>query len=298
MASAREIQLRMKSIKDTKKITSAMYMISSSKLKRARTMLEATETHFYAIQNAIARMLRHFPDLEHPYFGHKVAEKDRKVGYLIVTADKGLAGAYNHNVLKLAQEEMEKSDIDRLYVVGEIGRHYFEHKKIEIDETFRYTVQNPSIHRARVIAGRMIAMYNSGELDEIHLIYTKMLNSMESEAESYQILPLKKKEYRLDVDEAMIEVPEDIEYLPSPNAVLENLVPNYVTGLMYGALVEAYASEQNARMMAMESATDSATDMIRELSIQYNRVRQGAITQEITEVSSGAKAQKKKNQSW
>ncbi|MBQ7432139.1 MAG: ATP synthase F1 subunit gamma [Lachnospiraceae bacterium] len=292
MASAREIQSRMKSIQDTKKITSAMYMISSSKLKRVRTMLEATETHFYAIQNAIARMLRHFPDMEHPYFGHNVPEKDRKVGYLIVTADKGLAGAYNHNVLKLAQEEMEKSDIDRLYVVGEIGRHYFEHKKIEIDESFRYTVQNPSIHRARIIAGRMIALYNSGELDEIHLIYTKMLNSMESEAESYQILPLKKKEYHLD---STVEVPEDIEYLPSADAVLENLVPNYVTGLMYGALVEAYASEQNARMMAMESATDSATDMIRELSIQYNRVRQGAITQEITEVSSGAKAQKKKS---
>lgn len=293
MASAREIQGRMRSIQDTKKITSAMYMISSSKLKRARTVLETTETHFYAIQGAIARMLRHFPEMEHPYFGRKIPYSDRKVGYLIVTADKGLAGAYNHNVLKLAQEEMEKSDIDKIFVVGEIGRHYFEHKKIDFDGSFRYTVQNPTLHRARIIAGRLLELYKSGELDEIHLIYTKMLNSMESQAESYQVLPLVKKDYHLD---SSVEVPDDIEYMPSAEAVLENLVPNYVTGLIYGALVEAYASEQNARMMAMESATDSANDMIRELSIQYNRVRQGAITQEITEVSSGAKAQKKKKQ--
>lgn len=292
MASAREIQGRIKSIQDTKKITSAMYMISSSKLKRAKTLLDAADDHFYAIQNSIARMLRHFPDIEHPYFGHEISnQKKPRTAYIVVTADKGLAGAYNHNVIKLAQESMARSERNILYVVGEIGRHYFEHKKIRIDEEFRYTVQNPSIHRARMIAGRMIELYNSGNVDEVYLIYTRMVNSMESVAESYQILPLKKVRYDFDIG---VDVPDDIEYLPSPEAVLENLVPNYVTGLIYGALVEAYASEQNARMMAMESATDSATDMIHELSVQYNRVRQGAITQEITEVSSGAKAQKKK----
>lgn len=294
MAGAREIQSRMKSIQDTKKITSAMYMISSSKLKRAKVLLDAADDHFYAIQNAIARVVRHFPDIEHPYFGHKVFDKKNvRSAYIVVTADKGLAGAYNHNVIKLAQEQMGQSENNILYVVGEIGRHYFENKKIKIDEQFRYTVQNPTIHRARMIAGRMIELYKSGEVDEVHLIYTRMINSMESEAESYQILPLKKVKYEIDLG---IDVPDDMEYLPSPEAVLENLVPNYATGLIYGALVEAYVSEHNARMMAMEAATDSATDMIRELSVQYNRVRQGAITQEITEVSSGAKAQKGKQQ--
>ena len=295
MANAREIQSRMKSIKDTMKITNAMYMISSSKLKKAKETLMATEPYFYTLQMAIGRILRHMSDEEvhNVYFDERkdIQEKDRKKGYIVVTADKGMAGAYNHNVIKLAEEHMNESEHPVLFVLGELGRHYFTKQHMPIEEAFHYTVQNPSMNRARNISERILEMYKAGQLDDVYIIYTKMNGPIQTETEMLQLLPLKKHEF----GPAPIGVPlENIEMQPSPEAVMEHIVPNYVAGFVYGALVESFASEHNSRMMAMEAATNSAKDMLRMLEIEFNRVRQAAITQEITEVISGAKAQKKK----
>lgn len=296
MAAAREIQARIKSIQDTMKITSAMYMISSSKLKKARKNLENTEPYFDELQNTIARIVRHLPEMEHQYFEtEETAEKpDKKRGYIVITADKGLAGAYNHNVVKLTEKCLREGKENLLFVAGELGREYFTRHGIPVDTDFRYTVQNPNLTRARDISEKVLSMYKDGNLDEVYVIYTQAVNSMKVEARIQRLLPLQKAEFKMAVPVDVYV--EDIRMVPSAANVLNNVVPGYVTGFIYGALVESFCSEQNARMMAMESATENAEKMLKELRMTYNRVRQGAITQEITEVIAGAKAQKKKKQ--
>lgn len=304
----KEIQDRMKSIKDTMKITNAMYMISSAKMKKAQKTLRDTEPFFYTMQDAISRILRHAPDMEHLYFDSQAQEqkpqKDKKIGYLVITGDKGMAGAYNHNVLKIAEQELQKEGERILYIFGELGRHYFAKKKdVQVDTSFRYTVQNPTIHRARMIADRMSELYRSGELDEVHIIYTSMENAVSMETKCWQLLPLKREGFgsrklRISQKELQHELMtvrnEVIEMSPSAEDLLDSIVPNYLVGTIYGCLVESYCSEHNSRMMAMEASTKNAQQMLSELSILYNRARQAAITQEITEVIGGARAQKRK----
>ena len=295
MASAREIQSRIRSVKDTMKITNAMYMISSSKMKKAKKVLEDTEPYFYNMQAAIARILRHVPDLQHPFFSvrHLVPREDRKIGTIVVTGDKGMAGAYNHNITKMTDEFMEGPGHHKLYVLGVVGRQYYSRKKADVDGSFRYTVQKPTMHRARVISDEIVRAFLERELDEIHIIYTQMQNAAVMEPVNMQLLPLKKANFTPS-QIPMGTLQEEIEMFPSADAVLDTIIPNYLTGVIYGCLVEAYASENNARMTAMQSSTDSAKKMLADLSIRYNRARQAAITQEITEVISGAKAQKRK----
>lgn len=293
MAGAKEIQTRMKSIQDTMKITNAMYMISSAKLKKARKNLENTEPYFQMLQGTIARIVRHLPEIEHRYFESEQEEKaDKKRGYIVIAADKGMAGAYNHNIMKLAEEQMQKGQENLLFVIGELGRAYFSQHQIPIYQQFHYVVQDPTIDRARDISQKVISMYDAGELDEIYVIYTHSLNSMTEEARIKRLLPLRKK-VLINADLSDV-YSEDIRLVPSPEAVLESMVPDYVTGFLYGALVESFCSEQNSRMMAMQAAADNAQKMLHELEILYNRVRQAAITQEITEVIAGAKAQKRR----
>ena len=291
MANTKEIQNRIKSIKDTQKITNAMYMISSSKLKKARTDLENTEPYFYTLQVALARMLRHVPEMEHLYFDSRegIKEEDRRRGYLVITADKGMAGAYNHNVIKIAEQELAAHPNSELYVVGQVGRHYFAKKGVPIDIHFQYTAQNPSLHRARVIADKMLENYENGDIDEVYIIYTNMKSSVVVEPQMIQLLPMKRTDFA-GVPADVFH--EEITMEPSPKAVLDRIVPNCVMGYIYGALVESFCSEQNSRMMAMDSATKSAKEMLDDLNIKYNRARQAAITKEITEIAGGARAQR------
>ena len=290
MANTKEIQKRMKSIQDTMKITSAMYMISSAKLRSAKQKLENTEPYFYSLQ---ARLLRHIPDAKSRYFNQheEIPDNEKKRGYIVITADKGLAGADNHNVIKMAHELFAQGENNKLFVVGELGRQYFAKEGLAVDSEFHYTVQNPTLHRARVITDRVMELYDAGELDEVYIIYTKMENSVTMETEKMRLLPLEKEKFM----QTPIDIyQEEIKAETSMEDILYHIVPNYVTGFIYGALVESFASEHNSRMMAMQTATDSAKDMLQMLSIEYNRVRQAAITQQITEVIGGAKAQKKK----
>ena len=296
MANTKEIQKRMKSINDTMKITNAMYMISSMKLQHARKKLADTEPYFYSLQQAFSRILRHIPELESIYFKEteNIPREKKRIGYVVITADKGLAGAYNHNVIKLAHELFEEGGQNKLFVLGELGRHYFSKEGLPVDTQFHYTVQNPSLHRARMITDRVLELYQKNELNEVYLVYTRMENSVVVTAEKRKLLPLSKESFSVKVPADVYQ--EELKVEPSWDEVLNSLVPNYVNGFIYGALVESYASEHNSRMMAMQSATDSAKQILAQLTIEYNRVRQAAITQEITEVISGAKAQKKKKE--
>ena len=176
--------------------------------------------------------------------------------------------------------------------MGELGRDYFIQHKIPVYKEFHYTVQDPNMSRARDIADCILSLYDERKLDEIYVIYTYSVNSMQVEAKLQRLLPLK-KEALAAVDLSDVYA-EDIRMIPSAEDVLNHVVPAYVAGFIYGALVESFCSEQNSRMMAMEAATDNAEKILKELQITFNRVRQGAITQEITEVIAGAKAQKKR----
>lgn len=293
MANAREIQARMKSIKDTMKITNAMYMISSSKLQKARKDLKNTQPYFSTMQEALAKILELSPETGNMYFDKReyLSSKERKQGYIVVTADKGMAGAYNHNVIKIAEKEGLSDNENMLFVVGQVGRKYFEKKNIPIDINFKYTAQNPNMNRARYISEKVVELFKEEKLDEVYIVYTRMENSVTFNAEIKQLLPLKRNKITFDGSENHYE---KCTFLPDIDTVFEHIVPNYVAGFVYGALVESYCCEHNARMMAMQTATDAAKDMLKNLGIQYNRARQAAITQEITEVIAGAKAQKKK----
>ncbi|MBR1864956.1 MAG: ATP synthase F1 subunit gamma [Lachnospiraceae bacterium] len=310
MANTKEIQNRIKSIQDTMKITRAMYMMSSMKLRKARQKLENTEPYFYGLQEQISGILSHFPDMQHQYFDNSSNGQNQSVkkkGYIIITGDKGMAGAYNHNILKEAQRLCGDAEERHLFVVGELGRRHFEGQGEPVDPQFHFSANNPSMHRARVMTEYIVELYKEKQLDEVYIIYTRMINSMKEDVEVQQLLPLKTHEF---IKQEMIEnshkgegnydkealdrVDDWFLIYPSPKKVLEKLVYNYVTGFLYGALVEGSASEENARMLAMQSATDNAEAMLKELSMEYNRVRQAAITQEITEVIGGAKALRKK----
>ena len=243
----------------------------------------------------MSRILRHLPEMHSEYFRDPNAVIDEHTirrAYVVVTADKGMAGAYNHNILKLAEEHIQNDKNAKLYVIGEIGRHYFQQKKLPIAHQFHYTIQNPTLSRARNISETLIDAYRTKKVDEIYLVYTSMKNAMTEEAQFMRLLPLERPDFM--IKDIPVDLPmEHIAMKPSPEAVMGQIVPDYIVGYIYSALVEAYASEQNARLMAMQAAADNASAILQELGTLYNRARQAAITQEITEVIAGAKAQKK-----
>ncbi len=293
MANTKEIKDRINSIKETQKITNAMYLISSTKLKKARKSLDQNEPYFIRMQNMVNRIQRHLPNISNPYFRSfsEIPEEEKTVAYLVITADKGLAGAYNHNVLKLTEGELKKHKNTKLFVVGELGRQYFENRHIPVDEQFHYTAQNPSLHRSRMISYKMLELFTKGEIHELYIVYTIMVNSMTTQPVMQKLLPF-------EPFKPNVEIPLDIErevwhLQPSPDAVINAIVPSCTNGYIYSALVESFCSEQNARMMAMQAANKSANSILHDLGIQYNRVRQAMITQEITEVCSGARALRK-----
>ncbi len=294
MANMKEIKERIGSIRDIMKITNAMYLISSSKLKRARAALDATEPYFDNIRYTIHHILKHTDEFSHPYFdrGKDKPADERICGFLVVTGDKGLCGAYNHNILKLADEELNKHKNTCLFALGSVGRAYFERTGRNVDAEFLYSAQDPALWRARRISEAVTDMFLKGRLDEVYIIYTDMEKSVEV-PKVIKMFPLDREEF------AEYDVPEEHRHTtavfePSPEAVMDTLVPNYAKGLIFGVLTEAFCSEQNSRMTAMDSATTSAKEMIAGLTLDYNRARQAAITQEITEIVSGARSQHKK----
>ena len=292
MASITEIRSRMRSVEQTLKITNAMYLISSAKVKKARKQLSEVEPYFDRLAKTILDIFRHSPDLQHRYIeGHHKPKEERKTGFVVITGDKGLAGAYNHNVLKLAESYLARKKDPTLFLIGQMGRHYFEKKNISIDGEFMYTAQDPTLERAREIVDTLVGLFEQGALDDIYLVFTHTYSAMRMEPEIIKLLPLDRAmlSARRGLSEAD-QYRDVVRYEPSKEAVLDVLVPGVLKGYMFAALVESFCSEQNARMTAMDTASDSAKEMLSALSLEFNRARQGAITQEITEIAGGAAA--------
>ena len=292
MAGITEIRGRMRSIQQTLKITNAMYLISSAKVKKARKQLQEVEPYFDRLAKTILDIFRHSPQQQHRYIeGHHKPKEERKTGFVVITGDKGLAGAYNHNVLKLAESYLARKQDSTLFLIGQMGRHYFEKKNIPIDAEFMYTVQDPTLDRAQDICDTLVDLYERGALDEIYLVFTHSYSAMRMEPEIIKLLPLDRAmlSARRGLSEAD-QYRDVVRYEPSPEAVLDVLVPGVIRGYIFAALVESFCSEQSSRMSAMDSASESARDMLKTLSLEFNRARQGAITQEITEIAGGAEA--------
>ena len=232
--------------------------------------------------------------MDSPYFypPDREPELEGTYGCLVITADKGLAGAYNLNVLKKAQQLLESHSDMKLFVVGEYGRRYFAQRKIPIERMFLYTAQNPTLERAREISSLLLEQYDAGLLKKIFVVYTDMENGMSTQACSTRLLPFHRTYFATPEKEKKVAVP--FEFQPSISAVLDGIMHSYLTGFIYSALIDSFCSEQEARMTAMDAANRNAEELLGDLSLQYNRVRQAAITQEITEVTAGAKAQRKK----
>lgn len=294
MANTKKIKNRIDSVKDTQKITNAMYLIASTKMRKAKSELDCTRPYFSALQGEIKRIFRTAGDVESKYFypvdGSSML--DGTYGVLVITADKGLAGAYNQNAIREAQRLLESHQDTKLFVVGEYGRHFFAQHHIPIERSFLYTAQNPTMQRAREISSLLLGMFEQGLLDKIFVVYTDLKNGLSAEAVSTRLLPFHRMQFADTSKEKEVTAP--FEFFPSIGAVLDNVMQSYISGFIYSALVDSFCSEQNARMTAMNSANQNAQKILDDLTVQYNRVRQAAITQEITEVSSGAKAQKKK----
>lgn len=297
MATTKEIKNRISSVKDTQKITNAMYLIASTKLRKAKSELDRSRPYFNALRGEIKRIFRISENVESRYFYPVTGEHELpgSYGYLVITADRGLAGAYNQNVIKEAIRLMGEHENPKLFVVGEYGRHYFMSRNIPIEKSFLYTAQNPTIHRAREIGQLLLELFGKGELSKIFIIYTDMQGAIDSQVCSTRLLPFHRAQFIVpDSQEKTVKIP--FEFVPSTQKVLDSIVPSYVTGFIYSALTDSFCSEQNARMNAMDSANRNAQKLLDELSVQYNHIRQSAITQEITEVSSGAKSMRKKRQ--
>lgn len=293
MASMSEIRTRISSVQDTMKITNAMYLISSAKLRKAKSGHEKVSPYFRLLQQTIADILTRCPDLEEDFFEETsprtIPENGKRRTIIVISSDKGLAGSYNHNVFKKVEELIADDSENTLILVGHMAVNYFKNfKNVTIDAKHIYPAADPAMYRARDIAEHVIGQFLENEVDEVYVAYTDMINSMSFETQTKRIMPLSTKMFE------NIEVGENLRepvFSPSPEAVIKHVAPNYIKGLIYGAMVESYACEQSARMTAMDNATTNAKDMIRELSLAYNRERQAAITQEITEIVGGASAQ-------
>ena len=291
MSDIREIKSRMKSVADTEKITKAMYMISSSKMRKAKADLERTRPHFDALNNEIKRIFRSKSKIDSPYMYPADGSHDLPgaYAYIVVTSDKGLAGFYNHAVIKEFESQMTDHE-SRYFMVGDYGCKYCETYGIPYEDKFRFSADNPTMRRTREMAEQILTEYDEGRISKIFLIYTDLENSLSQRARTVRLLPFHRKDFTDEKDIPNVH----FDFFPSPEKVLENIVRSYVAEYLYSALVDSYCCEQSARMNAMDEADRNATNLMTELNLEYNHARQSKITSEITEIAAGARALKKK----
>ncbi len=295
MADASEIKARIESIKETKKVTDAMYMISSVKMRRAKKEVENTTPYFEALKDQIYDLFKYIPETKNRYFHSPLPEGrlHARHGILLITSDKGLAGNYNHAAMKVTEAYMKRHPETLLFIVGEYGRQYCRSKKIPYETNFQYSSVLPSVWEASKICIDLLDYYNNGRLDEIDIIYTDYQGSRPNECKQNCLLPLDKSRFRTSTRNVDYLYPEK-EFFPDADTVLSGIIPSYLTGFIYSSLVDSYCSEQEARMTAMSTAGKNAEEMLKQLKAQYNSIRQAAITREMIEITSGAKALKAK----
>lgn len=293
MPTAAEIRSRINSINETKKVTDAMYMISSVKMRRARRELENTAPYFRALRQELGELLHYLPENKSPFFRLPDSEHPFGRALLLITSDKGLAGSYNQTAIRAAEELLRQEEDLMLFIVGEYGRQYFQSRHAPISPHFSYAAIFPTVRQAQHICVDLLDEYKRGRLQRLEIVYTHYHAGRPGEPKTRTLLPLDRSDF---YDASGIENAYGKEYIPSPEAVLDGVVPSYLTGFIYSALVDSYCSEQEARMTAMQSAGKNAEDMLSQLQKQYHSIRQAAITREMTEITAGAKALRRKRE--
>lgn len=283
MASMRDIKRRKGSIQSTQQITKAMKLVSTVKLQKARSRAEQTNPYSSYMYQTVSSMLAKSGNIDHPYLK---AGKSGAKAVVVITSNRGLAGGYNSNVIKLLTDSPLPKEEVRVYAVGGKGKEALERRGYRIQEDDSYIIESPSYADAAALCARVLAAYTAGEIGEIYLAYTHFKNTVVHEPKLMKLLPVE-----LDENDGGAAEPDVLmNYEPSEEEALDMIIPKYITSLFYGALVEAAASENGARMQAMDSATSNAEEMISDLTLKYNRARQGSITQELTEIIAGASA--------
>lgn len=284
MNSVSEIRHHIRVIGDISKITRAMYLIASSKMKRAMSMHDQNLTFFNQVRAGIRFIL---DTAGGPINNRFFRERGTRAAYLVISADKGLCGGYNSQILKMALDVMQDSGHTtvKLYTVGHMGTDYFLRRGYEPEAQYQHVIQDPSLRNARRLTTKLIELFLSEQVDEVYVIYTMLGSGGVLKPTVLRLLPL------LPVDFASTEPIHakvaGFEFFPSPEAVAEAMAHDYLMGLVYSALAQSYASENRARMTAMDNATRNAGEMLDKLRLQLNHVRQDAITQEISEIMAG-----------
>lgn len=286
MASLKEIDSRISSTKKMKQITKAMNMVSNSKLRRAEENTKSFRPYMEKMQDAITAVAGASKNSNHPMLQQRDV---KKVGYLVITSDRGLAGAYNANILRTLindiNERHQSSDEYELLVLGRTGVEFLEYRDYEIRDTLLQVPDQPSFNEIQTLAKKAIDMYNNEDIDELKIYYNHFVNILESKPSSKTVLPLSPE----DSSQGQGQM-SSYEFEPDKESILSVILPQYVESLIYGTILDAKASEHASRMTAMKNASDNATELIDDLSLEYNRARQAEITQQITEIVGGSAA--------
>ncbi|SCG81863.1 F-type H+-transporting ATPase subunit gamma [Proteiniborus sp. DW1] len=281
--SMKDIKRRIKSVGGIKQITKAMELVSSAKLRKARQRLEMSRPYYQTLVRSIQEILSSTTGIKHPLLEKREVKNK---AFIVITGDRGLAGGYNGNVIRLAESLIGDKERDVILAVGQKGRDYFRRRKYNIAGEFLNISEEPHFIDASSIGSLAIELYEEGKVDEVNIIYSRFKSAMSQEPAVLKLLPAE------GIGEEEQGTKTLVEYEPSPEVVLDYLIPKYIHSAIYGALIESSASEQGARRVAMEAATDNAEEMIENLELSYNRARQASITQEISEIVGGAEALK------
>jgi F-type H+-transporting ATPase subunit gamma len=286
-SSTRDIKRKIRSVNSTMQITKAMEMVATAKLKRARDRMDITKPYFETVTEAVQDILGADNSIRTRYIASDKAIE--KTLFIVITSDRGLCGGYNVNAVKKTLESVQDKSKAKFLVIGRKAYDAFARGGFDVVDTFLNISESPEHIHALQIAKIALKLFNDGEVDAIQLVYTRFASTISQVATSLQVLPIERPEVKSIKDEAPVDF---VEYEPSPEAVLHFIVPKYLESTIYGGLIESAASEQAARRVAMESASDNAEEIIAELVLSFNQARQAAITQEITEIVGGAEALK------
>ncbi len=282
----RDIKRQIKGIQNTKQITKAMEMVAASRLRSSQRAAEASRPYSDKIKEVISNIAAGSKGIKHPMLESR---EIKKTGYFVISSDRGLAGGYNANMLRSLMETIRtkhKSENDyTVFVIGRKGRDFFKKRNIAVAQEVTGLSDSPQFADIKEISRAAVRSFEEGQIDELYLVYNEFINPITQLPVQKQILPL------TEVSAGASGPTANYEYEPSAEGVLEVLLPRYAETLIYSALLEAKASEFGARMNAMGNATKNATEMISKLTLVYNRARQAAITQEISEIVAGANAQ-------
>ena len=291
MASMRDIKRRKESVQSTGQITKAMKLVSSVKLQKAKVGAEVSKPYFDTMYETVADMIAKSAQMSHPFLQKSQSEKK---AVITITSNRGLAGGYNSNIVKLvSKDERFNKDDTVIYAVGTKGRDSLSRQGYDIAGDYSEAINEPLYSDAMEIGKELLSKFTSGEIGEIYLAYTIFKNTVVQIPAMIKLLPIDAEDIVSEQEEEP-ESPLDkitlMNYEPEPEEALDAIIPKYVNSLIYGGLVASHASENGARMQAMDSATSNAEDMISDLSLKYNRARQASITQELTEIIAGASA--------